>query len=188
MVAIPFIAPYLPVESPSFRFSHSYIFKINRLYDILENELNQNKLISGLTGELNIAVTYLLIKEHARVCQFNPLHVLFYQSFRKSKNVQISIFFRFIQLCIISLFTIPMLHLQLHFPFFFLRGIGERPNKRDLWHCIYTMNTNPLLAQYGNVKTDQIHLSETWTKIKGIKRETIFLYKIQRQKEPARLL
>ena len=139
-------------------------------------------------GELNIAVTYLLIKEHARVCQFNPLHVLFYQSFRKSKNVQISIFFRFIQLCIISLFTIPMLHLQLHFPFFFLRGIGERPNKRDLWHCIYTMNTNPLLAQYGNVKTDQIHLSETWTKIKGIKSETIFLYKIQRQKEPARLL
>jgi len=72
MVASPFIAPYLPVESPSFRFSHSYIFKINRLYDILENELNQNKLISGLMGELNIAVTYLLIKEHARVCQSAP--------------------------------------------------------------------------------------------------------------------
>lgn len=72
MVAIPFIAPYLPVESPSFHFSHSYIFKINRLYDILENELNQNKLLSGLTGELNIAVTYLLINERARVCQSAP--------------------------------------------------------------------------------------------------------------------
>lgn len=124
MVAIPFIAPYLPVESLSFRFSHSYIFKINRLYDILENELNQNKLISGLTGELNIAVTYLLIKEHARVCQFNPLHVLFYQSSRKSKNVQIKYFFYFTQFSVNFLFIVPMLHLQLHFVLFFLGDWG----------------------------------------------------------------
>ena len=127
MVAIPFIAPYLPVESLSFRFSHSYIFKINRLYDILENELNQNKLISGLTGELNIAVTYEFIKEHARVCQFNPLHVLFYQSSRKSKNVQISIFFCFIQFSVNFLFIVPMLHLQLHFRLSFSGGLGNTP-------------------------------------------------------------
>ena len=72
---------------------------------------------------------------------------------------------------------------QLHFPFFILRGIGELPNKRDLWHCIYTMNTNPLLAPFKNIKTGQIHLSGTGTKIKGIKIENIFLYKIQAQKK-----
>ena len=127
MVAIPFIAPYLPVESPSFRFSHSYIFKINRLYDILENELNQNKLISGLTGELNIAVTYLLIKEHARVCQFNPLHVLFYQSFRKSKNVQISIFFYFIQFNVNFYSSFQCCICSYTFLFSFSGGLGNAP-------------------------------------------------------------
>lgn len=92
MVAIPFIAPYLPVESLSFRFSHSYIFKINRLYDILENELNQNKLLSGLTGELNIAVTYELIKEHARVCQSAPCMFYFIKVLENLKMYKLVFF------------------------------------------------------------------------------------------------
>ena len=68
---------------------------------------------------------------------------------------------------------------RLHFSFLFLRGIGERPNKRDLWHCIYTMNTNPLLATFWNFFTGKIHFSGAGTKIKGIDIENIFLYKFQ---------
>lgn len=57
----------------------------------------------------------------------SPLHVLFYQSSRKSKNVQISIFFCFIQFSVNFLFIVPMLHLQLHFRLSFSGGLGNTP-------------------------------------------------------------
>lgn len=153
MVAIPVIAPYLPVESPSlspFSFIH---FCINRLYDIIKNELNYNKLLKRALGELMFAVTYyLLIKEHARVCQSAPC--MFYcirlSFFLKMYKFD---FFPDLQIYVDMLLFVPVFHAaaQLHFPFFLSPGgIGELPNKRDLWHCIYTMNTNPLLATFWN--------------------------------------
>lgn len=183
MVAIPFIAPYFPVESPSFHFSHSYIFKINRLYDILENELNQSKLLSGLTGELNIAVTYLLIKERARVCQSAPC--MFY--FSKVSQILKMYKFSFFSIFYIYAFSEKFqLYLCRYTGFTFLfvcqGGLGSTPTSGISVHCIHTLNTNPLLAQCENVKTGQIHFSRTWTKIKGFKIENIFLYKIQAQK------
>ena len=113
----------------------------------------------------------------------SPLHVLIYHSFPNTKNVQIFFFFAFLHLCFSERFQLYLCrYTGFTFLFHMSRGIGERPNKRDLWHCIYTMNTNPLLAQCENVKTGQILFSRTWTKIKGFKLENIFLYKIQAQK------
>ena len=119
----------------------------------------------------------------------SPLHVLLYQTFFFSKNVQIRFFSKYVDFRSASFRSgFSMLQRSYTFLFFILRGIGELPNKRDLWHCIYTMNTNPLLAPFRNIKTGQIHFSGTWTKIKGIKIENIFLYKIQAQKkQPIRL-
>lgn len=114
----------------------------------------------------------------------SPLHVLIYHSFQNTKNVQIRFLSGFVDLYRCASFRSGffMLHRSYTFLFFILRGIGELPNKRDLWHCIYTMNTNPLLAPFKNIKTGQIHLSGTGTKIKGIDIEIIILYKIQAQK------
>ena len=116
----------------------------------------------------------------------SPLHVLLYQTFFFSKNVQIRFFSKFVDLCRCTSFrsSFFMLQRSYTFLFFILRGIGELPNKRDLWHCIYTMNTNPLLAPFQNIKTGQIHLSGTGTKIKWIEIENIFLYKFQVKKCP----
>ena len=112
----------------------------------------------------------------------SPLHVLIYHSFQNTKNVQIFFFFDFLHLCFSERFQLYLCQCGFTFLFASSRGIGERPNKRDLWHCIYTMNTNPLLAPFRNINIDKIYFSGTGTKIKGINIENIFLYKIRAQK------
>lgn len=83
----------------------------------------------------------------------------------------------------ICFFSFRFFMLQRSYTFlFFSGGIGELPNKRDLWHCIYTMNTNPLLAPFKNINIAKICFSETGTKIKGIKIENLFLYKNKKKK------
>ena len=161
MVASPFIAPYLPVESPSFRFSHSYIFKINRLYDILENELNQNKLISGLMGELNIAVTYLLIKEHARVCQSAPC--MFY-CIRLSFFLKMYKFDFFLSMWIsAALLFVPVFlccsAATLSF-FSFSGGLGNSPTSGIGYIVFIQCTPIPCLLLFGIFLTGKIHFSE----------------------------
>lgn len=116
----------------------------------------------------------------------SPLHVLIYHSFQNTKNVQIRFLSGFVDLYRCASFRSGffMLHRSYTFLFFILRGIGELPNKRDLWHCIYTMNTNPLLATFWNFFTGKIHFSGAGTKIKWIEIENIFLYKFQVKKCP----
>ena len=140
MVAIPFIAPYLPVESPSFRFSHSYIFKINRLYDILENELNQSKLLSGLTGELNIAVTYLLIKEHARVCQSAPCMFYFSKVSQILKMYKFSFFSIFYIYDFSGKYNFIYAGARLHFSFR-QGGLGNSPTS-GIGYIVFIQCTN----------------------------------------------
>lgn len=108
----------------------------------------------------------------------SPLHVLLYQTFFFSKNVQIRFFSKYVDFRSASFRSgFSMLQRSYTFLFFILRGIGELPNKRDWVHCIHTMYTNPLLAPFWSLLSGQIHLSGTRTKIKGIKIENLFLYK-----------
>ena len=119
----------------------------------------------------------------------SPLHVLLYQTFFFSKNVQIRFFSKYVDFRSASIRSgFSMLQRSYTFLFFILRGIGELPNKRDWVHCIHTIYTNPRLATFWNFFNLKNPLLRTETKIKGIKTEAKFLYKIQRQKEPARLL
>lgn len=118
----------------------------------------------------------------------SPLHVLLYQTFFFSKNVQIRFFSKYVDFRSASFRSgFSMLQRSYTFLFFILRGIGELPNKRDWVHCIHTMYTNPLLAPFRNINIVKIYFSGTETKIKEFNVENIFLYKIQKQKEPARL-
>lgn len=80
----------------------------------------------------------------------SPLHVLLYQTFFFSKNVQIRFFSKYVDLYRSASFRsgFSMLQRSYTFLFFILRGIGELPNKRDWVHCIHTMYTNPLLVIY----------------------------------------
>lgn len=82
----------------------------------------------------------------------SPLHVLLYQTFFFSKNVQIRFFSKYVDLYRSASFRsgFSMLQRSYTFLFFILRGIGELPNKRDWVHCIHTMYTNPLLATFWN--------------------------------------
>lgn len=109
----------------------------------------------------------------------SPLHVLLYQTFFFSKNVQIRFFSKFVDFCRCTSFrsSFFMLQRSYTFLFFILWGIGELPNKRDWVHCIHTMYTNPLLAPFRNINIDKIYFSGTGTKIKEINIENIILYK-----------
>lgn len=84
----------------------------------------------------------------------SPLHVLLYQTFFFSKNVQIRFFSKYVDFRSASFRSgFSMLQRSYTFLFFILRGIGELPNKRDWVHCIHTMYTNPLLAFHLHLPT-----------------------------------
>ena len=114
----------------------------------------------------------------------SPLHVLFYQSSRKSKNVQISIFFCFTQFSVNFLFIVPMLHLQLHFRLSFSGGLGNTPTSGIGYVVFIQCTPIPCLLLFGIFLTGKIHFSGAGTKIKWIEIENIFLYKFQVKKCP----
>lgn len=130
-----------------------------------------------------IAVTYSIIKEHARECQSAPC--VFYCSklsfFLKMYKFD---FFPDLQIYVDMLLFVPVFHAaaQLHFPFFHSPGDWGTPQQAGLG-TLYSYNVHQSPAcSMRECKTGQIHFSRTWTKIKGFKIKNIFLYKIQAQK------
>lgn len=113
----------------------------------------------------------------------SPLHVLLYQTFFFSKNVQIRFFSKFVDFCRCTSFRSGFFMLQRSYTFLFLSpGDWGTPQQAGLGTLYsYNVHQSPACSMW-ECKTGQIHFSRTWTKIKGFKIENIFLYKIQAQK------
>ena len=116
----------------------------------------------------------------------SPLHVLLYQTFFFSKNVQIRFFSKFVDLCRCTSFRSGFFMLQRSytFLFFILRGIGELPTSGIGYIVFIQCTPIPCLLLFGIFLTGKIHFSGAGTTIKWIEIENIFLYKFQVKKCP----
>lgn len=133
-----------------------------------------------------IAVTYSIIKEHARECQSAPC--VFYCSklsfFLKMYKFD---FFPDLQIYVNMLLFVPVFHAaaQLHFPFFLSPGgLGNSPTSGIGYIVFIQCTPIPCLLLFGIFLTGKIHFSGAGTKIKWIEIENIFLYKFQVKKCP----
>ena len=136
------IFPTVSLSFSLFVFIH---FCINRLYDIIKNELNLISYLSGLVVINVIAVTYLLIKEHARVCQSAPC--MFYFS-RVSQILKMYKFSFFSIFYIYDFQTNIILFMpERGFTFLFVKGDWGTPQQAGLG-TLYSYNVHQSPACY----------------------------------------
>lgn len=113
----------------------------------------------------------------------SPLHVLLYQTFFFSKNVQIRFFSKYVDFRSASFRSgFSMLQRSYTFLFSFSGGLGNSPTSGIGYIVFIQCTPIPCLLLFGIFLTGKIHFSGAGTKIKGFKIENIFLYKIQAQK------
>lgn len=116
----------------------------------------------------------------------SPLHVLLYQTFFFSKNVQIRFFPGFADLCRYASFRSGFSCCSaatLSF-FSFSGGLGNSPTSGIGYIVFIQCTPIPCLLLFRIFLTGKIHFSGAGTTIKWIEIENIFLYKFQVKKCP----